>query len=90
MSVTVKVSPVLYEYTDKKQVINVEGDTVGQCLTWLVKKYPAMKQALLDNEGKLLAYITVYVNEKGARPKPLDKAVADGDNIYLGMAIGGG
>ncbi len=78
------------EYTDGEQVIEVDGDTVGQSLAQLVKKHPAMKQALFDEKGELFGYINVYVNDKSAYPEPLDKPVKDGDGIRLAMAIGGG
>lgn len=90
MSVTIKVFAGLDKYTDGERVIEVDGSTVGQCLTQLVKKYPAMKQALFDKKGKLFDYINVYVNKKRPYPELLDKPVKDGDNILLAVALGGG
>jgi len=90
MSVTIKVYAVLDKYTDGEQVIEVDGSTVGQCLTRLVKRHPAIKQALFDENGKLYSYINIYVNRKRPYPELLDKPVKDGDNILLAMAIGGG
>ena len=90
MSVTIKVYAILDKYTNREQVIVVDGSTVGQCLARLVEKYPTMKQALFDKNGKLLSYINVYVNRKRPYPELLDKPAKDGDNILLAVAIGGG
>ncbi len=90
MSVTIKVYAILDKYTDGEQTIKVEGSTVGQCLAQLVEKYPAIKEALFDKNGKLFDYINVYVNKKRPYPELLNKPVKDGDNILLAVAIGGG
>ena len=90
MSVTIKVYAILGKYTDGERVIEVDGTTVGQCLTRLTQKYPAMKEALFDKKGELLDYINVYVNGKRPYPELLDKPVKDGDSITLAVPIGGG
>ena len=77
-------------YTDGEWIIQVDGSTVGQCLTQLIKKYPAMKPAMFDKNDKLFGYIDVYVKGKSPYPEPLDKPVKDGDNILLAVAVGGG
>ena len=74
MSVTIKVYAILGKYTDGERVIEVDGTTVGQCLTRLIQKYPTIKEALFDKNGELLDY----------------KPVKDGDNILLTMPMGGG
>jgi adenylyltransferase/sulfurtransferase len=90
VSVAIKVYATLVKYTTGEQVIEVDGSTVGQCLAQLVKKHPAMKQALFDENGKLLSYINVYVNGKRPYPKLLDKPTKGGDTILLAVALGGG
>ncbi len=90
MSVTIKIYPTLDIYTGGERVIQVDGSTVGQCLTQLVKKCPAMKQALFDKNDKPFGYINVYVNGESPYPELLDKPVKDGDSILLAAAVGGG
>ena len=34
-------------YTDGKEIIEVEGKTVGECLTELVRKYPPLEKEIV-------------------------------------------
>ena len=47
-------------------------------------------QELFDKEGKLLEYLSVFVNREIAFPDELATPVKDGDEIHLIPLIGGG
>ena len=88
MSIKVYIGPLLAPYTNNQSVIQVNGDTVGECLRYLVKQFPDLK--LFDKEGNLLAYHELYVNRETMYPKELDKQVKDGDEIAITHIITGG
>jgi molybdopterin converting factor small subunit len=88
MSIKVYIGPLLAPYTNNQSVIQVNGDTVGECLRHLVKQFPDLK--LLDKDGKLFAYHEIYVNRETIYPKELDKQVKDGDEIAITHIITGG
>ena len=90
MSVIVNLHPNLYQLTDGQTTVEVEGNTVGQCLDELVRRFPGIKSRLFDKKGKLLNYIDIYVNQESSYPEELAKAVRDGDELHITLLIAGG
>ena len=90
MSVKVNINPALYQYTNNQGMVEVNGDTVGQCLDHLVKQFPGIEKGLFDKKGKLLNYIDIYVNGKSAYPEELAKPVKKGDELHIVITIAGG
>jgi len=88
MSIKVHNSPLLYQYTNKQQTVEVDGNTIGECLNHLVEKFPNLE--LFDKEGKLLDYVTIYVNGESSYTQGLDHPVKDGDEISILLMIDGG
>ena len=71
-------------------MVEVEGNRVGDCLDYLVRQYPGMKEALFDKRGKLLNVIEIYVNMKSTYPDELATRVIDGDKIHITLMLAGG
>jgi len=90
MSVKINVRPGMQHLTSDQDVVEVNGSTVGECLNQLIEQFPAIKDELVDEDGKVLNYIDIYVNGKSSYPEELVKPVKDGDELYILRAIGGG
>ena len=90
MSIEIKISPLLTKYTGNQQTAEVKGNTVGECLDQLVKKFPDLKPKIYDKDDRLVRYLGVYVNGESAYPEELAKKVKAGDKIHLVMVIAGG
>jgi molybdopterin converting factor small subunit len=90
VNVKVNIHRTHRTYTDGLEVVEVKGDTVGDCLEHLVQQYPGMKEGLFDKKGKLLNVVEVYVNHESAYPEELAKSVKDGDEIHLILMLSGG
>ena len=90
MSVKINVRPGMQHLTSDQDVVEVNGSTVGECLNQLIEQFPAIKDELFDEDGKVLNYIDIYVNGKSSYPEELVKPVKDGDELYILRAIGGG
>ncbi|MFQ6121847.1 MAG: MoaD/ThiS family protein [Dehalococcoidales bacterium] len=90
MSININISPFLSPYADGRQIIEVNGSTVGQCLDHLVKQFPGVEQRLFDNNGKLHNYIDIYVNGRSAYPEELTKPIKSGDELYILFMVAGG
>jgi adenylyltransferase/sulfurtransferase len=81
----------LRQYAGKQPIIEVKGSTVGEALSGLIEQHPDLRRHLYTEEGKLRAFVNVYLNDDDVRY--LDKeatAVADGDNISIVPSIAGG
>lgn len=90
MSVKVHIRPLRYKYDYKVIIAEVDGDTVGECFDHLVKQFPGIEQDVFGEDGKLLSYISIFVNGESTYPGDLTKPVKDGDDIYVVPMIAGG
>ncbi len=88
MSVKVNIHLVLCGYTNRQDVIEVNGSTVGGCLEQAVAQLPELNEELFDKSGKLLDCIDISVNGEDAYPEELAKSVNDGDELYIAMNMG--
>jgi molybdopterin converting factor small subunit len=88
MGVTIKVTPILRQYTDNRQTIEVEGNTVIDCLKNLVAQYPDTEKWLLSNSDVPMVY--PFLNKEAVLPEKLDTRISEGDIIELIPVIGGG
>ena len=90
MSVKVSLHRTHRQFTDGLEIVEVQGETVGDCLRHLVKKYPGIGEALFDKEGKLRYHIEVFLNLQSTYPQELAMPVKDGDEIQVAVMLGGG
>jgi len=90
VSVQLNIHKTHRRYTDGKDIVEVEGKTVGECLSVLIEKYPGMQNVLFNSKGELLNIVEVYVNGESAYPNELARTVRDGDVIYLVFFLAGG
>jgi molybdopterin converting factor small subunit len=90
LSITVNIHQALRQITNNQATVEVAGTTVGECLTELVQRFPAIKSKLFGKNGKLLNYIDIYVNAESAYPEELAKPVKDGDKLSITLMLAGG
>ena len=88
MSIKVNISSIFSHYTNNQRIVEVNGDTVGECLKHLGEQFPKLE--LLGKDGKLLAYLAISVNGEIAYSEKLPELVKDGDELsILFMDFGG-
>ena len=91
MSVTVKIFyPHLKQYTDNQEVVEVNGSTVGECLSDLLKQFPGIEKGIFDEHGQLINYVYFFINGKSAYPTDLAKPIRDGDELTIALLLAGG
>lgn len=91
MSVTVRVPPVFRPLTGGQSSVQVEGATVAQVLTALDAAHPGFKDKLLADDGSLVRYVNVFVDDDDVRfLKGLDTEVPDGITVSIMQAVAGG
>ena len=77
-------------FTDGLDAVDVNGNTVGECLDALAERFPDMRRVLFTRNGGLVRNIDVYINHDSAYPDELKQPVSDGDMIHLNMLLMGG
>jgi molybdopterin converting factor small subunit len=90
MSVKVHIHTAHRQYTNGLEVVEVKGNTVGDCLNHLVQQFPRMEKALFAKKDKLHNIVEVYVNHATAYPNELMKTVKEDDDIHLVVMLAGG
>jgi len=90
MTVTVSIPVFLQAFVDNAETIQVSGQTVKECLGETMTRYPTLKKMLVDQSGKLHAYVGIYINGEDAFPDEMSRKVKDGDEIHVIYALAGG
>lgn len=81
----------LRQYADKKDTVDIPAKTVGEALSGLVSKHPDLKRHLYNDDGKLRAFVNVYLNDEDIRYLQKEATpVKDVDNISIVPSIAGG
>ena len=57
----------LRQYAGKQSAIEVPAATVGEALNALTSAYPDLRKHLYNDEGKLRAFVNVYLNDDDIR-----------------------
>lgn len=87
---TVRIPPVLRRHTNGDKELQVAGNTVGQILTELAERYPAIDHQLFQ-DGQLHRFVNVYLNDQDVQYlQKLDTPVAPDDTIIILPAMAGG
>ena len=73
-----------------REVVEVEGSTVRECLEGLARLHPDLGQALFDAGGGLRSTIEIYLNMESAWPGELEKPTRSGDEIHVTVMLAGG
>jgi len=81
----------LRQYAGKQPAVDVKGSTVAEALSGLISQHPDLRRHLYTEDGKLRAFVNVYLNDEDVRYLQKEAtAVSDGDNISIVPSIAGG
>ncbi len=91
MPVRVQLPNVLAKQVDGQRTIEATGETVGDVVTNLVQRFPALESRLRDEHGAPYQFVTFYLNNEDIRlDGGFKKAAADGDELTIVPAVAGG
>ena len=91
MPTNIRIPTPLRKLTSEQEVVQAEGNTIGEILQSLDTTYPGLKERICDDQGNVRRFVNVYLNDEDIRF--LDEkatAVKDGDEISIVPAIAGG
>lgn len=81
----------LRQYAGKQSDVAVQAGTVGEALSELVSRHPDLRRHLYSDEGKLRAFVNVYVNDEDVRYLQKEAtSLKDSDSISIVPSIAGG
>lgn len=79
-------------YTGKQTTVTVEATTIAAALDALTAQHPELKKHLYSEEGKLRAFVNVYLNDEDIRYLPEKEATTlrESDSLSIIPSIAGG
>ena len=87
----IQIPTPLRQYAGKQPAVEVKAATIGEALSSLVAQHPELRRHLYADDGKLRAFVNVYLNDEDVRYLQKDAtAVNDSDSISIVPSIAGG
>jgi hypothetical protein len=83
MKATIELQAYLQRFADNKTMVTVNGNTINECLSDLVKQYPNIKNMLFDLHNELHPYVSAFVNNEMIYKKNFDNQIKDGEAFRL-------
>jgi MoaD family protein len=81
----------LRQYVGKQSTVEVKGATVAEAMNALVAQHPEVRRHLYTEDGKLRAFVNLYLNDEDIRYLQKEESeVKEGDNISIVPSIAGG
>ena len=90
MQITVFIAATLRGFVNKQPKITAQGSTVREVIQNIRDEYPDTGKALFDEDGRLRAFVSVYINENRTRESEWDSPLTETDTLLLLPAIAGG
>ena len=81
----------LRQYAEKQDTIEVQAGNVGEALSALTTQHPDLRRHLYTDDGRLRAFVNVYVNDEDIRYLQKEQtALRENDTISIIPSIAGG
>jgi len=91
LATKVLIPTPLRQYTNKQEVVELTGNTVGELLKNLTERYSPLKKHLFTEDGKLRSFVNVYVNDEDIRYLQKEQTtVTEKDVVSIVPSIAGG
>jgi molybdopterin converting factor small subunit len=89
---TIFIPTPLRAYAGGKDAVEVSAANVSGALDELTRTFPELRKHLFTSEGKLRAFVNVYLNDEDVRylPQKESTAVSAADTLSIIPSIAGG
>ena len=91
MPIKIRIPTPLQEFTQQKDVVEVDGGNVHEALASLEQAHTGIHQRLYDEKVNLRRFVNIYVNQEDIRFLQGEKTeLQEGDEVSIVPAIAGG
>ncbi|HEX4758654.1 MAG TPA: MoaD/ThiS family protein [Terracidiphilus sp.] len=89
---TIFIPTPLRQYAAGQPTVEVEAATIAEALASLTGSHPGLRNHLFNAEGKLRAFVNLYLNDEDVRYLPAKEAtsVTAADTLSIIPSIAGG
>ncbi len=91
MVVIVVLPAALRDYAGGASEVKARGGTLEAVLADLDRRFPGIRQRVLEDTGVVRRYVNLFVNgDQVQQPEPAKVRVRDGDTVHILPSIAGG
>ncbi|MCC6992664.1 MAG: ThiF family adenylyltransferase, partial [Acidobacteria bacterium] len=91
MPVSIHIPTPLRPFTEKLDIVQASGATVGEVLQDLTTRYAGLKQHLYAPDGRLRSFVNIYVGDDDIRYLQKEQTpVVDGQTLSIIPSVAGG
>jgi adenylyltransferase/sulfurtransferase len=91
MPTRILIPTPLRVYADKQDVVEADGQTVGELLANMTARYTGLRQHLYAADGSLRSFVNIYVNDDDIRYLEKEKTpVTADDTVSIIPSVAGG
>jgi adenylyltransferase/sulfurtransferase len=88
---TLRIPSPLRSYTNGQAEVNVQGITVGDALSDLVRQFPTLRPHLFNGQAELRPFVNLFLNEENIKDlQGLATPLGVADRLMLIPSIAGG
>ncbi len=91
MATKILIPTPLRTYTAKQDVVEADGQTVGELLANMAAQYTGLRQHLYTEDGTLRSFVNIYVNDDDIRYLDKERTpVTPDDTVSIIPSVAGG
>ncbi len=91
MGVTVRIPTPLRRMTNGQAKVELESANLGELVEKLNGEFPGFKDRLIDENGELRYYVSIYLNGEDVRfLDGMSTTTNEGDEVSIVPAVAGG
>lgn len=91
MPIKVRAQEPLRRLLENQPVVEVDSPTVFEAIEELQRHYPGVRDRVLDNNGAVRGFVSIYVNDENIRfLQDTQTPLKDGDEVSIVPANSGG
>ncbi len=91
MALKVLLPVALRHLTGNQDEVELSGESVGEVIKGLVRRFPELEQHLFNDEGQVRNFVNIYINDEDVRYLQEDQTpVKEGDVLSIVPSIAGG
>lgn len=88
---TIRIPTPMRRYTNGERLVSVSAATLAAAVDELDRRFPGVRERLVDAEGRLHHFVNIFVDEEDVRLlQGLATPLADGTEVSIIPAMAGG
>ena len=88
MSARVRLAALLHSYSGGQDVLEAQGDTLGEVIDDLDRRFPGLAFRVVDEQGSVRRHMRVFIGERTAVDR--STPVPAGAEVFIVGALSGG